>query len=232
VKAWEALRATAYVRTRMNVRHSLQMRPGPELYTDIEASPRYRDILADLYAAAPALGKRSLYRNDLVEVGAQYLGVRIDAHLHAARDAQRTGDAATRDAEAKAALDGMRRLDALLELRPDLRLQGWIDAARRSAPRPELADDYERDARTQVSIWGSTELFDYASKLWSGLVRDFYARRWEQYFALLRQGATPEAARAEVARWEAGWARGTGLSAPAPARDLLDQVRELLADQP
>ena len=44
---------------------------------------------------------------------------------------------------------------------------------------------FEKNARTQITYWGpddpSTDLHDYASKEWSGLLLDFYLPRWEMF---------------------------------------------------
>jgi len=40
----------------------------------------------------------------------------------------------------------------------------------------------------QMTVWGGPDLHDYASKSWSGLVRDFDAMRWARYYTMRLDG--------------------------------------------
>jgi alpha-N-acetylglucosaminidase len=77
-------------------------------------------------------------------------------------------------------------------------------------------------------VWGGPDLHDYASKLWSGLVRDFYARRWGLFFVLLRRGAPESDIQKEIADMEQTWTEQTTLSAPATALTLDQTISRLL----
>jgi alpha-N-acetylglucosaminidase len=88
---------------------------------------------------------------------------------------------------------------------------------------------YEENARLQVTVWGGPLLFDYASKMWSGLVRDFYAGRWKRFFELLR--ATPRGAAVqseELVAWEEAWTKQRTLSPPTTIDDPLRAAREMI----
>lgn len=46
---------------------------------------------------------------------------------------------------------------------------------------------FNLNARTQITLWGdidgdTTELFDYAWKEWSGLIKGYYYPRWEIFY--------------------------------------------------
>lgn len=84
--------------------------------------------------------------------------------------------------------------DRLLGSRPEFRLGSWIEAARNRGTTPEEKDQYEWNARVQITTWGNREcadnggLRDYANKEWQGLLKDFYYPRWETWMdALARQ---------------------------------------------
>jgi hypothetical protein len=57
----------------------------------------------------------------------------------------------------------------------------------------QLAALYEWNARTQLTIWGTSavagdsEVSDYANKEWSGLIASFYLPRWQAWLARLEQ---------------------------------------------
>ena len=76
-------------------------------------------------------------------------------------------------------------LDALVDLRPEYRFQNWVEAARSHAGNAEERALYDYNATALLTIWGpdeSTVLFDYAWREWSGLIGQYYARRWELFW--------------------------------------------------
>ena len=76
-------------------------------------------------------------------------------------------------------------LDTLLGSDTNFLLGHWIADARASAPSSSptsVADNLEFNARNQITMWGPDEnIEDYASKEWSGLVRDYYGGRWSLF---------------------------------------------------
>lgn len=74
--------------------------------------------------------------------------------------------------------------DSLLGTRSEFRLGHWIDAARNLGNTTAEKDQYEWNARVQITTWGNRTcadkggLHDYAHKEWQGLLRDFYYVRW------------------------------------------------------
>jgi alpha-N-acetylglucosaminidase len=80
--------------------------------------------------------------------------------------------------------------DTELVLASDRRflLGNWIQDALQFAQSEEETHFYNFNAKLQVSIWGNNytlELYDYANKFWSGMIRDYYAPRWNVFFDLL-----------------------------------------------
>lgn len=81
--------------------------------------------------------------------------------------------------------------DELLGSRPEFGVGRWIEFARNAGTTPEEKDQYEWNARVQITTWGAREnadkgkLHDYAHKEWNGLLRDFYLPRWQAFFATL-----------------------------------------------
>ncbi len=72
--------------------------------------------------------------------------------------------------------------DSLLSFHPSFRLDRWISDARRWGTTPAEQDYYEQQARTLLTVWGGPILNDYANRMWSGLLADYYARRWQMFF--------------------------------------------------
>jgi alpha-N-acetylglucosaminidase len=79
----------------------------------------------------------------------------------------------------------IRDLDKLLSTRREFLLGNWLVQAKDSAHGDAELRLFEKNARTQITYWGpddpSTDLHDYASKEWSGLLLDFYLPRWEMF---------------------------------------------------
>ncbi len=78
--------------------------------------------------------------------------------------------------------DLMLDIDAVLELHPLCRLDRWEDMALRMASEDSVKLRNARNARRIVTAWYGDHSYDepvqdYAAKLWSGLMRDFYRPR-------------------------------------------------------
>ena len=77
-------------------------------------------------------------------------------------------------------------LDQYLGTNVNFLLGTWIDDARKSAPTnasTDVVNNCEFNARNQITMWGPHQnIEDYASKEWSGLVKDYYLERWNLFF--------------------------------------------------
>ena len=125
---------------------------------------------------------RDSYRFDIVNFGTQALG----NHFAVLRDefaaAYRTGDLAEAERVGAMMLELIDDIDALAACEPQLRLDRWLDDAAACASSAEEIPYYTRNARTIITIWGThTNIRDYASRLWSGLVDSYCKPRWEMF---------------------------------------------------
>lgn len=82
--------------------------------------------------------------------------------------------------------------DELLGVRPEFMVGSWIAQARQAGNTEQEKNHYEWNARVQISTWGNREgatagLHDYSHREWNGILKDFYAPRWEKYFDYLQQ---------------------------------------------
>ncbi len=93
--------------------------------------------------------------------------------------------------DSKRFLDMILDQDRLLGTRSEFRLGRWTEQARSLGTTPEERDQYEWNARVQITTWGNRTcaddggLRDYAHKEWQGLLKDFYYLRWSTYFKAL-----------------------------------------------
>lgn len=82
--------------------------------------------------------------------------------------------------------------DRLLATRSEFRVGRWIEQARNLGTTPAEKDQYEWNARVQITTWGNRVcaneggLRDYAHKEWNGILKDFYYKRWAAYWQTLQ----------------------------------------------
>ena len=80
-------------------------------------------------------------------------------------------------------------IDRLLATRCELSFDSHIEKAIANACSKKQEDVYRRNEVTLLTIWGpfeNNELFDYAWKEWSELIKYYYLPRWEMFFSELQ----------------------------------------------
>ncbi|SEH72354.1 alpha-n-acetylglucosaminidase (naglu) tim-barrel domain [Akkermansia glycaniphila] len=160
-----------------------------------------------------------LFRQDCIELTAHYLGARMAQAKKAALEALDEQDAV----RARGCMKEFRRLalecDSLLERHPTWRLENWIALARSHGSTKVAQDAYEENARRIVTLWGPP-VNDYAAKVWSGLIRDYYLPRFERYVEGRLEGSNPD-----LPSWEEAWVHSTTLSPASPVQDVVAACR-------
>ncbi len=138
-----------------------------------------------LYASRDDLQDRDTYRYDLVDFTRQALsnyGHRVYQQMI---DAYQQQDQPRFDSVSHHFLTLQYDLDSLLMTREEFSLWKWTLDARKKAAHAEHADLFEFNARRLVTLWGNRkaadDLHDYANKLWGGMIKTFYAPRWEMF---------------------------------------------------
>ncbi|MBR0067233.1 MAG: alpha-N-acetylglucosaminidase C-terminal domain-containing protein [Kiritimatiellae bacterium] len=112
-------------------------------------------------------------------------------------------------------------IDAVLAGHPTHDLRNWIAKARACAGGDgKLADYYETDARRIITVW-APGLGDYAARVWSGLVANYYLPR----LRLARAGKVKE-----INAWQNKWVEERlPIAPPAPGWTCEKLVDELVA---
>ena len=167
---------------------------------------KFVDAVRLFLSKAADFGKQANYRDDAVEMSALALGLRAEDWFSAAREAHSNGDT---DAFRKLVDEGLTLLlkaDQLLESHSLLRLRAWIYHARGHNGSTAEKDDWERNARHIITIWGPP-VNDYSCRAWSGLIRDFYVPRLKAMTDAMADGKP-----FNRQEWEANWVRGLGIS--------------------
>jgi alpha-N-acetylglucosaminidase len=226
-QAWALLLESAYSSHIWMTKQAWQGEPcGNPVAAAVNAGPTFERAVELFLSCAPELSSAELYRNDLIELVAQAAGGYVDKALAQAVQAADAGDHDAAAEHSGHAAAWLGRIDALMNLRPDRRLESWTQAARSWARSDDEAAYYDENARRLITTWGWPELSDYASRVWSGLIRDYYAPRWSAYFAARRSGT-----RYSVDLWQQTWLSSPYRpSKPLPVPDLVAAAQQLLAE--
>jgi alpha-N-acetylglucosaminidase len=226
-EAWALLLQSAYSAHIWMTKQAWQGEPSSHpIAASIDSGPTFVRAVDLFLSCAPQLGTQELYRNDLIEFIGQAVGGSVDRSLALAIQAGEAKEDEVAIQEASRAIEGMRRIDALMNLRPDRRLETWIAATRLYASEPGEEAFYDENARLLITTWGWPELSDYASRIWSGLIRDYYAARWETWFAHRHAGTA-----FSLDLWQQTWLSSPYLpSRPMAVLDLISESRALLTN--
>ena len=195
--------------------YPFQLRP-PFPSKDIDDSYRQVfDALKLLAGCKDKLGNNKLYQNDVVDVAAYCWGKTASHLLYLAGHYLKENQEERFDETFNKAYRTMLNLDRLLSYRKDLRLERWINFARAWGINSKEKNYYEEDAKRQITVWGGPDLSEYAAKFWSGLVKNYYAARWKNYYESVKSGKP-----FEMNKWEENWIMTPYKSKAEPVPDL------------
>ena len=220
VEAWKLLRESMYGTFNDHPKFTWQHQSWDRGCT-VNRSPKVRAAALLVLSCSKELGSEPLYRADAIEVSMMALGIRAQDLLEQAKAAHPNAPQ-LRDAKAKEFIDLLRTIDRLLESHPLHRLSRWTGWARSHGKNKALKDYYESNAKRIVTTWGGS-LSDYAARLWSGLIRDYYIPRYQKLFEQLQTGKT-----IDVTAWEETWVMTPGVSPMKPFSDPLGAARKAL----
>ena len=177
---------------------------------------------------------RDSQRYDLVNFCSQYLGNCFMDIRNDFTQAYKCGDIEEMQRQVGLANWLFDDVDALLNTHPSFMLGPWLSDARAVGDTPEEADYYERQAKTLLTVWGGPVLNDYANRMWGGLVKDYYAERWNRFFSAVIESVRKDipfdekAFGEELSKFENAWP-GIRKSYPTqPAGNTLEIVEKIL----
>lgn len=230
---WKIIRKSVYGTFTDHPRFNWQFRPGRVPKGSINTNPEFYKAIESFASCANYFQSSNLYVSDLTELTAAYLGGKIELLIQASEMAMQDDDmdkAKQYEQEIEALMLGM---DRLLASHPIHRLDVWIDYARKHGSSEQLKDYYEKNARRLITIWGPP-VDDYAAKIWSGLIRDYYLPRRKEY---LKAKFDPSI-KIDLPAWERNWVeQNKGVSAVKPyenpvaaAQDLISRASKVSVD--
>ncbi|MCW5941250.1 MAG: alpha-N-acetylglucosaminidase [Fimbriimonadaceae bacterium] len=228
-EAWRLLSQTVYARDPgTHSLHLLQQRPanlGIGTRGRVNNSKEFRRSVERLLVDGKSLSASALYRNDVIESVAQWTLLVADDYLRAAVVATGLGDEKSAREAFQTFMELVARADRFYASHPLYRLDRWTRMARSWGDLPREGDRYEEDAKRQITVWGGPVLSEYAAKVWSGLLTDYYANRWRAWIEGQWSG-TP----LDVRRWEEAWITRPGVKSPTPIPDVVESANAWIAE--
>lgn len=158
-------------------------------YTNPMISYSNDSLLKACQTLLKSSSKRDSYQYDLVNLYSQWLGNYFNEVIEQFYQASYNYDVKAMQQAKKKANQIIDCADQLLGSHSSFMLGKWINDARAMGTTPQEKDYFEKNARTILTVWGGPILNDYANRMWSGLVKDYYGTRWNIFFDLVIDAA-------------------------------------------
>lgn len=199
-----------------------QLHPGSHERGTAPIDSLFLHALEQFAAAAPQMQDSPLFATDLTEMAAHYASAKMEILMQSVRNSIMWNDGEKIDSLIELLNRIAESTDQVLSTHPTLNMQRWIDLAKAHATTPDEAAYYERNAKRIVTVWGPP-VNDYAARIWSGLIRDFYLPRLNNYLQSLRSGVP-----FDCDKWELNWVENSkGLSPVSEPADKVQAALEL-----
>ena len=227
---WEKMLASSYGMCSSRAEYRIQQQPIYLLGGRYDVTPAHFEGLEAFIAAADDLKRNEDYLTDLALNAGFYAFGKAELLASEIHRAYLCGDK-ERASELEVRFeDLMLRADRFFESNPVTRLERWIDFARQWGVDEAEADKYEIDARRLITVWGPGHehdgLNDYACRMWSGVIRDYYLPRWKHFFEAKKQSVP-----FDFDQWEYKFVEDQkGVSEVEPYEDLVAAAKQLVED--
>ncbi len=213
-EAWLNLLGTVYSGNKEHPLNLYQVRPPYNANVSMHDDAGFDQATALFVKSISNYTDSPLFKTDLAQVVTQFAGNKTDLLLQRAMELNKQGFPTESKRAFGRAFELMLMMDGLTSTMKDQRLERMIENARAWGSKEE-ADYYEADAKRQVTQWGDNTtpvLHEYASKVWSGLIRGYYLGRWSAYANSLETGES-----LDLSEWESNWINKPGSLTKAPA---------------
>jgi alpha-N-acetylglucosaminidase len=156
-----------------------------------------------------------LYKNDAIELSAQFLSLKADSIIDGAITREKTANLK----ELEKAFQLMNCADRLLLSHPNHKLSTWINQATKWGDTPQEKQFYSEDAKRLITTWGGT-VNDYSARMWAGLISTYYVKRMKLYYESQHDNKP-----FDVAKWEESWIKKDLILNKKPFADPLKAAR-------
>ena len=247
---WTRLMKTVYSSNEAYSTPVFIQRPGPERFAvawnpDVIMGVEVANGIPNPFRLMPAIlalkeesGRRpehEVLRDDLVLLVAQALGETSYTIYASVESAWRSRNPSLFEERTTHFLRLLDEAENVCRTSGRLLLGRWLESAKTCATCEEETALYEYNARLLIAGWGGPYLYNYATKLWSGFIRDYHRPRWSAYFdrkrLALRDGVDFDDVEfnLRVAQWEEDWCRERTVYPTEPSGDPLAACGQALA---
>lgn len=127
------------------------------------------------------------YQYDLCDLTRQAMSNRFYDKQFRFAAAYKKKDIKAAEKIAKCQLELLLDMDDLLSHRSELCFSRWINDAHALATDENDKRYFDMNARTLLTSWGdingkTSALYDYAWREWSGLIKEYYYKRWQMFY--------------------------------------------------
>ncbi len=127
------------------------------------------------------------YQYDLCDIMRQAMSNRFYTQQKEYEKAYKKKDINAVEKLSKEQLELLLDMDELLTHRKELCFSRWINDAHALASDENEKRYFDKNARTLLTSWGdingnTSALYDYAWREWSGLIKEYYYKRWEMFY--------------------------------------------------
>ncbi|CAF0810752.1 unnamed protein product, partial [Didymodactylos carnosus] len=188
IVAWQLLETSVYNNNPHPSRPILVRRPALDMDEKIDFNVTSLLMAWSLMVDASSKLDSDLFRYDLVDLTKEVLRYYFTNVYFKLETAWKNSDLYEFGNQAAVMVDILNDTEILLASDRRFLLGNWIADAITFARNEEELQFYKFNAKLQVSIWGAKYtlgLYDYASKFWSGMMRDYYAPRWHVFLDTL-----------------------------------------------
>jgi len=222
-KAFELLNESVFGSFTDHPMHRYQFRPyknpeGVEDHATVHRSEKFGEAVGAFLSCSDQLKESRLYTFDAIEMVVQYFGLIADQQLIKFLDDIEKDPSASLDET----IDLLLVMDKLLASHPNHNLQRWVDFSRTWGDNIEEKNYYESNAKRLLTTWGGDPVNDYSGRVWSGLIRDYYVPRWQNY-----HNNSSDQRKSNMRAWEEQWIMTSGVSEIEPYDNPLIKALEI-----
>lgn len=204
-----------------------QITPNVGKITKTSPNQNVRDLLELMINAPEQIQNNLSFQRDLVDVTKRFVGDNIQTSIWKVVTALQTKNLNSNMYRAE--FDSlMLGLDALLGTQQPHRLDNWIYMARNTVSSIADKNLLEQNARVQLTTWVAPSWQGYARKEWSGVVGDYYRKKWNLFFDQIASGNFNQGTYdTNINAWANTWCNATILTPTYKCR-VLPQTKYLL----
>ncbi len=222
-EAWTEIINTAYSYFTDHPRYNWQFRPSTMQKGSIPVTNRFMKALEGFINASDELADSKLYRADLAEMTAHYIGAKCEILVRLINQDYLSGDTTLAQFHRSRMETLMLGMDMILQQHPTLRLDRWVEFAKNAAGSERQREMFTRNAKRIVTVWGPP-VDDYSARIWSGLVKDYYLQRWKHYYDAIDRNET-----FDFATWEREWVVNYKPTKPTVNADVVTLAKSMMA---